>query len=64
MSKVCQITGKRPSTGHNRSHANNATKRRFLPNLVKKRVLDPKTGKLKTMRIAASALRTLAKKGK
>ncbi|MGH8569594.1 MAG: 50S ribosomal protein L28, partial [Gammaproteobacteria bacterium] len=33
MSRVCQITGKRPVTGHNVSHANNRTRRRFLPNL-------------------------------
>ena len=33
MSRVCQVTGKRPVTGNNRSHARNATKRRFLPNL-------------------------------
>jgi len=64
MSKVCQITGKKPSTGHNRSHANNATNRRFLPNLVTKKMLDPKTGKMKKMRISASALRTLSKKSK
>lgn len=61
MSKVCQITGKKPSSGHNRSHACNATKRRFLPNLVIKRVFDPKTGKMKKMKIAASALRSLNK---
>jgi len=64
MSKVCQITGKKPSVGHNRSHANNATRRRFLPNLVTKRIFDPKTGKMKKMKISASALRTLVKKGK
>ncbi|MFA6992267.1 MAG: 50S ribosomal protein L28 [Candidatus Gracilibacteria bacterium] len=64
MSKVCQITGKRPSTGFNRSHAMNATKRRFLPNLVTKKVFDPKTGRMKRMKIATSALRTLAKSKK
>ncbi len=61
MSKVCQITGKKPSTGHNRSHACNATKRRFMPNLVTKKVLDPKTGKMKKMKISTSALRALNK---
>lgn len=61
MSKVCQITGKRPSSGNNRSHACNATKRRFLPNLVKKKVLDPKTGKMKKMKVSMKALRTLDK---
>ena len=33
MAKVCQVTGKRPAVGNNRSHARNATRRRFLPNL-------------------------------
>lgn len=61
MSKVCQITGKKPSAGQNRSKACNATKRRFLPNIVKKKVLDPKTGKMRKMRVAASTLRTLNK---
>lgn len=64
MSKVCQITGKKPSSGNNRSHACNATKRRFLPNIVKKRVLDPKTGKMKKMRVAVSTLRTMDKKAR
>jgi large subunit ribosomal protein L28 len=61
MSRVCQITGKRPSAGQNRSHACNATKRRFLPNLVSKKVVDPKTGRIKRMKISTSALRTLNK---
>jgi len=64
MSRVCQITGKRPSVGNNRSHALNATKRRFLPNLVSKKVVDPKTGKVTRMKIATSALRTMTKRGK
>jgi large subunit ribosomal protein L28 len=61
MSRVCEITGKRPSVGNNRSHAMNATKRRFLPNLVTKRIFDPKTGKMRKMTVATSALRTLVK---
>ncbi|MBU1151995.1 50S ribosomal protein L28 [Patescibacteria group bacterium] len=61
MSKVCQITGKKPSAGNNRSHACNATKRRFMPNLITKRVLDTKTGKMKKMKIATSTLRTMLK---
>lgn len=64
MSKVCQITGKKPSTGNNRSHACNATKRRFLPNIIKKKVFDPKTGTMKKMKISVNALRTLNKNGK
>lgn len=61
MSKVCQITGKKPSSGHHRSHALNARKRRFLPNLVVKRIFDPATGKWKKMKVSTSALRTLVK---
>ena len=61
MSRVCEITGKGPHSGQKRSHACNATKRRFLPNLVTKKVLDPKTGRMKRMKIAASTLRTLSK---
>ncbi len=61
MARVCQITGKKPSAGQNRSHACNATKRRFLPNLITKKVLDPKTGQMKRMKISTSALRTLNK---
>lgn len=62
MSRVCSITGKRPSVGNARSHAMNATKRRFLPNLVTKKVLDPKTGKMKRMKVSTSALRTMVKR--
>lgn len=61
MSKVCEITGKRPSVGHNVSHSVRRTKRRFLPNLQKRRVFDPVTGKMKTMKISTQALRTLLK---
>jgi large subunit ribosomal protein L28 len=63
MSRVCQITGKKPSAGNNRSKACNATKRRFLPNIIIKKILDPKTGKMKKMKIAASTLKTLTKRG-
>ena len=41
MSRVCQITGRRPRVGNNVSHANNKTKRKFLPNLHKKRFYIP-----------------------
>lgn len=61
MSRVCQKTGKKPSAGNNRSHAMNATKRRFIPNIITKRVFNKKTGKWEKMKIAASTLRTLDK---
>ncbi len=62
MARKCQITGKKAAAGNNRSHACNATKRRFLPNLVTKKVKCPVTGRMKRMKISTSALRTLTKK--
>jgi large subunit ribosomal protein L28 len=63
MSKVCQLTGKRPISGNNVSHANNRTKRRFEPNLQKKRFFIPELNKWVTLRISTSALRTMNKLG-
>ncbi|HEX9750376.1 MAG TPA: 50S ribosomal protein L28 [candidate division Zixibacteria bacterium] len=63
MSKVCPITGKRPGTGHTVSKANNKSKRRFNPNLVSKRVWDPRERRWVRMRISTTALRTLTKRG-
>lgn len=64
MSKICQLTGVGPSSGHQISHSNKKSNRRFLPNLVKKTVLDPKTGTMVSLKITARALRTLAKNPK
>jgi len=61
MAKVCQLSGKRPATGHNRSHSLRATKRRFLPNVSKKTIIDPVTGKKIKVKVSASAQRTLMK---
>ncbi|MDA1060512.1 MAG: 50S ribosomal protein L28 [bacterium] len=61
MAKKCEITGKKPASGQNRSHALNATKRRYLPNLIVKKVIDPKTGRMRRMKISTSALRTMNK---
>lgn len=63
MSKVCQLTGKTVQYGHNVSHANNKTKRRFLPNLQKKRIWVAEENRFITLRISTRALRTLDKKG-
>lgn len=63
MSKVCQITGKRPRVGNNVSHANNKTKRKFLPNLHKKRFYIPEEGKWITLKVSTTALRTINKNG-
>lgn len=62
MSRICVKTGKHPSVGHNVSHSERKTKRRFLPNLQKKRVFDPETGTFRTMRVSTAYLRTLAKR--
>ena len=63
MSKVCELTGKRPLAGNNVSHSKRRTKRRFLPNLQKKRIWDQESGKWMTVRISTSALKTIDKKG-
>lgn len=62
MARKCSKTGKKPSTGNNRSHSLRATKRTYKPNIQKKRVFDPATGEYKTIKVAASYLRTLAKR--
>jgi large subunit ribosomal protein L28 len=63
MSKVCQLTGKRPVSGNNVSHSNRKTKRRFEPNLQRKRFYIPELKKWVTLRISMHALRTINKKG-
>lgn len=63
MARVCQITGKRTQIGNNVSHANNKTKRKFYPNLLKKKFFIPEENKWITLKISASALRTINKKG-
>ena len=63
MSKVCQLTGKRPVAGNNVSHSNRKTKRRFVPNLQKKRIFIPETDQLVTLRLSTSALRNINKLG-
>ena len=63
MARRCAITGKKPMSGHNVSHANNRTKRKFLPNLITKRIFVPETGQTVRLKISTSALRTIQKKG-
>ena len=63
MSKKCQVTGKIPQTGNNVSHANNRTKRKFLPNLQKSSMHSSILGKTLQFRVAASTIRTVEKKG-
>jgi len=63
MARKCMVTGKKPAVGNNVSHANNKTKRRFLPNLQRKRFWSPKRGKWVRLRISAKGLRIIDKKG-
>ena len=63
MSRVCQLTGKRPIAGNNVSHSKRRTKRRFLPNLVTKKLYIPELDRWETMKISTSALRTINKLG-
>ena len=62
MARRCAITGKGVQVGHNVSHANNKTKRRFLPNLQQVSVLSDALGPIR-MRITAAAVRTIEHKG-
>ena len=63
MSKVCQLTGKRPITGNHVSHSNRKTKRRFLPNIQKKRYYIPETDSWVTLKVSTKAIRTINKLG-
>lgn len=67
MSKVCQVTGKRPLTGNTVSHANNKTKRRFLPNIQSRRFWIPGEGEHKgrfvRLRVSQHGLRIIDKLG-
>ncbi|MGF1548412.1 MAG: 50S ribosomal protein L28 [Thiotrichales bacterium] len=63
MSRVCQVTGKRPQVGNNVSHSNIKTKRRFLPNLHTHRIWVDSEKRFVTLRISQKGLRIIDKKG-
>ena len=63
MSRVCQVTGKRPLTGNNVSHANNKTKRRFLPNLHTHRFWVEQEHRWVRLRVSQKGLRIIDKYG-
>ena len=63
MSRVCQVTGKKPMVGNNVSHANNKTKRRFLPNLHHRRFWVEGENRWVSLRVSQAGLRTIDKKG-
>ena len=63
MSRICDITGKRVMFGNNVSHAMNKTRRRFDINLIKKRFYIPEEDKWITLKVKASVLKTINRKG-
>lgn len=63
MSRICQLSGKKPMVGNNVSHSNKKTKRRFNINLIKKRFFIPSTGEWITLKVTTSMLKTIDKKG-
>lgn len=63
MARKCEVTGVGPVSGHSISHAHNKSKRRFLPNLQKKRIFVKELNRYVTVKLTASALRTIAKNG-
>jgi large subunit ribosomal protein L28 len=63
MSKVCQLTGKRPLVGNNVSHSNVKTKRRFIPNIQKKRYFIPELDTWVSLKVSTQAIRTIDKLG-
>ena len=63
MSRVCQVTGKRPMTGNNVSHANNRTRRRFLPNLQQHRFWLDTEKRFVSLRVSSKGMRIIDKRG-
>lgn len=63
MARVCQVTGKKPITGHHVSHSNIKTKRRFLPNLQTKRFFFAEEDRWVTLKVSTEAIRTINKNG-
>ena len=63
MARVCQVTGKGPMVGNNVSHANNKTKRRFLPNLQYRRFWVESEQRWVRLRVSSAGLRTIDKVG-
>ncbi len=63
MAKICDVTGKKPLVGNNVSHANNKTKRRFLPNLHVHKFWVPSEKRYVKLRVSAQGMRIIDKKG-
>jgi large subunit ribosomal protein L28 len=63
MARICQLSGKKPLSGNNVSHANNRTRRKFYPNLHTKKFYIPEEDKWITLKVSASMIRTINKNG-
>ena len=63
MARVCQLSGKHTRSGNNVSHANNRTKRKFYPNLQRKRFFSEELGEWVTLKVATSVIRDMNRKG-
>lgn len=63
MAKVCQVTGKRPMSGNNVSHAHNKTRRRYMPNLHEHRFWVPSESRWVKLRVSSAGMRTIDKVG-
>lgn len=63
MARVCELTGKKTISGNKVSHSNMKTRRKFKPNLQKKKFFIPESGKWITLKVSTSAIRTINKKG-
>ena len=63
MSRICQVTNKKPMAGHNVSHANNKNNRRFLPNLHTKKFWVPSENRFIKLRVSAKGMRIIDKHG-
>ena len=63
MARICELTGKGPLSGHKVSHSNVKTKRKFYPNLHKKKFYIPELNDWVTLKVSSSAIRTINKKG-
>ena len=63
MARICQVTGKRPMSGHNVSHANNKSKRKFLPNLHTRKFWVESENRWVKLRLSCNGIRTIDKNG-
>lgn len=63
MSRVCQVTGKRPMSGNTVSHANNKSRRRFLPNVRTRRFWVPEENRFISLKVSSKGIRTIDKLG-